>query len=294
MPSLTSRVGLPLFVACSIAGLSHGQTSSVQFRIVERTGQASVSQSDNVVDLAVQARSTGHALNSFGFHVRISGEPEAYGTLARGAISNLDGTYTSSVGVTSSVGRGGLAAQYTFLAQINPRFNGVINEDVNVFANGPDQEILLVTGTVGGSSLLRTPGMDNDADGFPDAWSGNGGGVTPPYWTFAPLDSAISGPYFARNEFIDLYHFRYTVTNLTSRTLHFTLENLTTTTFDQLIYNLGTWGPLGGNRAITGIEPLDIGVNSPIPEPAVVFVVLFAFPANLRRRRVDASRRARP
>ena len=152
-----SRDLFPALAVVLCAPGAFGQT--VQFRLVERTGQTQASPADNVLDLAVQAKVTGANLGAFGFDMRIAGEAEGRGALDRGSINNPDGTYDTSFGVTSTVGRGGIARQYSYLATVNSSFNGLINTSGGTFTNGPDQEIGLVAGFVQSTPLVSTPGM---------------------------------------------------------------------------------------------------------------------------------------
>jgi hypothetical protein len=264
----------------------------VQFRVIERTGQTTASAADNVLDLAVQMMSPEYSVRDFGFNIRIAGEPESSGTLQRSAISEVDGTYSTSLAVNSTLGRGGLASQYTYFAGINPAFNGSINQSSSLYSNGPDQEILLVAGVAAGSGLLRTPGMDTDGDGNPDTWSGNGGGTIPPVSTVVSLDTALAGPYFGFGQFIDVYHFRYTLSTMTPRVLRFELASVVADTGVDVQYVDGLWGvrtsyvdPAGQGNADRSWLPLEISV---IPAPPVAMLVLagLGLGAGVRRRMV--------
>ena len=235
---LTTAVALAAYCGC---GVTAAQT--VEFRIVEREGQTAISSSaDAVLNMAVQARivggvggAHGTALGNFSFDIVMPGEPDSFGTLAKCLITNLDGTYATTISVIGSVGRGGLARQYTYLAGVNGGFNGLINVSGGTFTNTPVQEIGLVTGSSAGTALLSTPGIDADADGNPDTWPGTG--------TTATLDPAIGATYFGvGGGWIDVYRFRYTATNLTSRTLRFELRGTTTQTFTGLLLSNGIWG----------------------------------------------------
>jgi hypothetical protein len=220
---------------------------TVEFRIVEKTGQAIITPNNATVDLAVQVRITGgSAIGMCGMSLVISGEPDSYGDLARDRIMS-SGTgvyYTGSPESNTTVGQGGLARQYTYLAGIDPRFNGVINGAVSEFDNTPgNQEIYSIVGVAAGSGLLGTPGVDVDGDGNPDTWSGNGGGTSPSDGATATINSTIAASYFAQGEFIDVYRFRYTVTNFSSaRVLHFGFVELPTAqAFSQFRCEYGLW-----------------------------------------------------
>src|SRR6185369_6657623 len=150
-------------------------------------------------------------MGAFSFDsLSLVGELEAWGQLARCQIMNDDGTYFSGFAISSSVGRGGLSRTYAYDAQLDARFNGVINVSAGTFTNGPNQEIGIVAGASANAALLQTPGIDADSDGNPDAWPGNGTGNTPPQGTVVNVDPAITQAYFCRGQFIDVYRFRYT------------------------------------------------------------------------------------
>lgn len=259
-----------------------GQT--VQFRVVERTGQSQANPADNVLDLAVQARFTGRNLGGFYFDVKIPGESESRGTFARANISNVDGTYDPSFGIGNTVGRSGLSRQFSYFATVNPNFNGLINQSAGTFTNTPDQEIGLITAYVQGNPLLGTPGIDTDGDGNPDTWSGNGLGLPPIAGTTAALNGAAAGPYFGSAQFIDVYRFRYTVSDLTPRNLHFQLNAIVGQQFTQLVYSGGIWGAQNTTTASTAISstPLDISV---VPAPAGAGLLGLAGLLAARRRR---------
>lgn len=292
MSPLLTRAGLccVAFVVASDASAQTLPRGHVQFRIVERTGQTAASAADNVLDFAVQMMSPEYSVANFTFNIRIIGEAESRGTLQRGAISEVDGTYGTSLAVTSVVTRGGLASQYAYLAGINASFNGVINQSAVSATNGPDQEIFLIAGSAIGSALLRTPGMDSDGDGNPDTWSGNGSGASPLDNTFVPLDPALAGPYFGFGQFIDVYHFRYTVSDLTARTLHLALGATDGSTGVNLRYDSNLWGI---NRSYTGniqganadfsALPLDIAVL-PAPPAAIFAFTALGLSVGVRRR----------
>lgn len=244
-----------LAVAALAASVGSAFGQSVEFRIVERTGRTAVTGlADAELNLAVQARVLGttlpYALGAFSFDVHIVGEPESNGTLARGLISNPDHTYTTVIGTSASIGRGGVASQFSYLAGVNPSFNGVINLSSGTFINGPDQEIGLITGSAFAQSLLNTPGLDADSDNNPDTWTGNGSGATPASGTTAPLDPAIGPVYFGSGAtWIDVYRFRYTVTNFPARTLVFRLESKAAAIRPDLKFSNGVWGMPGINGA---------------------------------------------
>jgi hypothetical protein len=269
-------------VVCAPTVLSQ----TVEFRIVERTGQTQASSADNVLDLAVQARFNGtNSLGGFYFDLRLPGELESRGTLQRGAVSNADGTYDPTFGVGSTIGRAGLPRQYAYFATVNPNFNGLINQSAGTFTNTADQEIGLITAFAQGPSLLGTPGVDADSDGNPDSWSGNGSGTPPPNLATAPLPAAISSAYFAHNQFIDVYRFRYTLSDFTARTLQLRVNNIVGQQFTQFVFSSGQWGAQNSTTATTAIvsSGLDITV---VPAPAALVLLTGAGLAGARRRRV--------
>jgi hypothetical protein len=259
-----------------------GQT--VEFRIVERTGQTQVTPLDNEVNLAVQARVTGRSLSGFSFDIRIAGEAESQGTLERGNISNTDGTYDPGLGVGATVGRSGLARQYSYFGALNASFNGLINQSAGTFTNTADQEIGLVTGFVSGSPLLGTPGIDTDGDGNPDTWSGNGLGVPPVSGATAGLNPTAGALYFASEQFVDVYRFRYTASDLSGRVLHFQLGTMVARQFTQFVYGTGQWGAQSAATAGTAITSSGLNIEV-IPAPAGACVLGLAGLVWARRRR---------
>jgi hypothetical protein len=236
----------PLAIAAALACVSGSALAqSVEFRVVERRAQKQVTPpfTDNVLDFAVQARVVGApdtGLGQFQFNIHLVGEPEASGTLTRVLISNTDGTYaTNGFSNNGTVGRGGIAAPYSYLAGISAFFNGLINTSGGSFTNGPDQEILAITGSPTGNAMLLV--TDLNGDGNPDTWPGTG--------TAAPLDVALANTYFAANgNFIDLYHFKYTLSDTTTqRSITVTLEALSAQTFTSWVFTNGVWGPVQSN-----------------------------------------------
>ncbi len=257
------------FVTAAMAAGAAAQT--VEFRVVERTGRAVVTgPGDAELNLAVQGRVVGGsgltALAGFSFNIRLVGEPESAGILERGLISNVDHTYTSAIGVSSVVGRGGVASTYTYLAAINPSFNGSINRTSGTFVNGPDQEIGLVTGDALGQSLLGTPGVDADSDGNPDTWVGNGTGGTPTSGTLVALDPAIGSEYFgASGAWIDVYRLRYVIGSFAARTLVFRLERISAATCSGLTFTAGVWGATGDSHPVISASELTISLANSGP-----------------------------
>lgn len=270
-----------IVVVC--ASSSFAQT--VEYRVVERTGQTVANALDNVLDFAVQARVNGSgSLGAFYFDMRILGEAESRGTLQRGGISNIDGTYDPAISTGSVVGRHGAARQYSYFGTVNQNFNGVINSSSGTFTNTPDQEIGLITGVVQGSPMLQTPGLDTNGDGHPDTWSGNGSGTTPTNGTTASLNPAAATAYFANNQFVDLYRFRYTLTDLSARTLQIRPLNAIAEQFTQFVFVSGQWGAQNTLTASAALQVTGIDI-SVVPAPGAAFLLGVGALATSRRRR---------
>ena len=271
------------FAAASGASAAFGQ--SVNFRVVERTGQTVANAADSELDFAVQARCIGLSLSRFTFNIHMPGEAESRGVLARGNISNVDGTYDSSITAGASVGRAGIARQYSYLATINPSFNGAINQSAGSFTNTPDQEIGLIAASAQGTPTLGAPGIDTDGDGNPDTWPGNGTGATPAPGATAPVNPSAALAYFANSstQYVDVYRFRYSVTDLSSRNLHVQLDAILAQVFDNWIYDTGLWGAnTTGQASPQTMTALDIQV---VPAPAGAALLGLAGIVGARRRR---------
>jgi hypothetical protein len=253
--------GVAICAVVSFAGAASAAT--VDFRIVERRGQTSwdpfIVQSsplnDNILNLAVQARVRGGALNeslgNFAFNIIMPGEAETDGTLTKGAISNTDGTYNTSAtqyNNSSTIGRGGLSAIYSYLAGIGSDFNGLINLSGGNWTQTPNQDIGKITGSPTGGSLLllADPAMTSN----PATYPGTG--------TTAPLDPAIANTYLAANgNWVDVYHFNYTITSQALRGFHFTLDSTSAQTFTSLSLVNSVWGadaPLNAQVTATGLD----------------------------------------
>jgi hypothetical protein len=271
------------------AGTIHAQ--SVEFRIVERQGQTIIPvpagatpTTDAVLNYAVQARVLGGTadqfLGTFSFDIVAPGEADSSGTLTRLLTSNADGTYAANTAQanSSTIGRGGLAAIYTYLAGIGPTFNGIINASGGTFTNTPgNQEIGLVTGAPIGNSLLLL--ADGNGDGNPDTYPGTG--------TTAPIDPTIASTYLgAGGSFVDVYRFKYTVSNLVDpRLITFTLANLTAQIgSDGLAFSNGAWGPASQHNAATTLTNSTVIVLFPAPGAGAAFMLGCGW-AGARRRR---------
>jgi hypothetical protein len=147
--------------ACAVVGLvgfgGASNAQSVQFRLIERTGQTAFNSSDSLLEIAVQVRVTGGNLGGFNFDIH-TGDAEARGTLSRARISNSDHTYFSGSpwAPNSSVGTGGVASTFSYLAGINSSFNGLINVSGGSFTNNPNEnEIGLIAGAAGNAGHRR-------------------------------------------------------------------------------------------------------------------------------------------
>lgn len=266
---------LGIGLGCLCAG-AHAQ--QVQFEFYERTGQTLVSPADSLLEIGVRARVMGGAsLGGFGFNI-ISNDAEGNGTLAKARIT-VNGAYvpnSSAWAASASTGAGGVwggvPSTYSYLAGISANFQGLINLSGGTFTNNPSiNEIGLIAGVATGNALLGVPGMDDDGDNIPDTAPSNGAGSSQNN-EIAPLNPSLAGPYFGNGQFVDVYHFRYTVTNFAPRQLVFTLEDLGAQVFNQLLYNNGAWGsansvvPSGQIASST----LSIG-TTPAPGCAVLF-----------------------
>jgi hypothetical protein len=266
MKSLVTAMAL-----VAAAGAANAQVPAVQFQIVERQGQSSIPNpptgttvADNVLNFAIQARVTGGTatdfLGNFSFDIVASGESDSNGTLTKLLTSNLDGSYAANTTQTNSsaVGRGGLPAIYTYLAGINPNFNGLINTSGGTFTNtAGSQEIGLVTGSPTGNALLLL--TDTAGSGAPDTYPGSG--------NTAPIDPTIASTYMgAGGNFVDVYRFKYTVSDVTTaRNITFTLANLTAQIGNSLLLSNGVWGPVQANAGATstGVTVNVVGVPAP-------------------------------
>jgi hypothetical protein len=248
-----------------------------------------VNGSDSLLELAVQARVTGGALGAFSFDIAIPGEADTNGTLERARIntslSNHAYFNSGAWAAGTSIGVHGMAYPYTFLASTggpSAAFNGVINTSTATFTNNPnDQEIGLIVGRVMGDPLLHTPGIGGDGDGVPDTYVSG---------TTAALDATAAANYFGAGQFIDVYRFRYTVTNLAPRNLSFIIRNVLAENFTQLTNNGNLWGAQDSTVASGDIHgaPLSAtvtGFSLFIPSPATGAVLGMGGLVALRRRR---------
>jgi MYXO-CTERM domain-containing protein len=278
-------------MACVLAGVAgSAMATQVEFRLVERRGQTawnsgqptSVPLNDNILNLAVQARVVNggqdEALGNFGFDITTN-EAQTDGTLNYARISNLDGTYNTGATQYAStlgsvVGQSGLATGYAYLAGINPNFNGLINASGGSFTDNPAiHEIGLVTGSPTGNSLLLI--TDTMGAGAPDTYPGTG--------STAPLDHALADQYFAADgNWIDVYHFNYTILSNAIRQIHFNLNNAQAQTFNGLALANGVWGPNSPTNATTTSAGVDISVT---PAPGAAALLGLGGLVAARRRR---------
>jgi len=279
-----NRICVSAVALLAMAGAANAQV--VEFRLYERTGQASASSADALLEIGVQARVIGSNLGTFNFDIH-TGDSQTGGSAARARISVAGvGTYVSNAaawGANSVVGTGGIAATFSYLAGINPNFNGLINLSGGSFVDNPaENEIGLVAGSATGTALLGVPGMDPDGESNPATWAGYGVGGTPNSGETAPLDPSLAPTYFANGQFIDLYHFRYTVTDFTARTLNFTLGDLSAQVFQQLLFSNGAWGTQ--NLAPSSISSSGLQINV-VPTPASAALMGLGGLVIARRRR---------
>ncbi len=282
-----------VLMACIIAGVAGAaQAATVEFRIVERRSQVawnpfiaqSIPLNDAVLNFAVQARVvgvTGEALGNFGFNI-LSNEAESAGTLARAKISIAGtGSYDNvSFANNATLGAGGLASPYTYLASINGAFNGVINGNSGSWTQTPFGDIGLVTGSpTGGAGLLATgPAGGVDGGGFsvPDSWVSG---------TTALLDPAIGTASFGANgNFIDVYRFNYTMLSTASRVVTFSLGGINAQTFTSLSASDHVWGPASPLDATAIINtPASVSV---VPAPGAMALLGLGGLIAARRRRM--------
>jgi len=279
-------------MACILAGAvgSAAQATNVEFRILERRGQTAwnpfstqtVPGNDNVLNFTVQARvvggTPGEALGNFGFDI-VSNEAQGNGTLAKARITtagtpNYD-TSAAQYGSNATVGTGGLAGSYAYLASVNPNFNGLINASGGSFTENPAvNDLGLVTGSpTAGFLLLST---DSDGDGNPDTYSGSG--------STAPLDPALADQFFAADgNWLSMYNFNYTVSNTSSRVINFSLANVQAQTFHDLALANSVWGP---NNPVNAMQISAAGINIPVsPAPGAAALLGLGGLVAARRRR---------
>lgn len=276
---MKKSVILSAAIVAALAGSALAQ--SVEFRIMQRpaggAGQATgdVSSTENIKNFAVQARVVGgsasQGLGNFSFNIVMDGEAESNGTLTRIRTSNADGTYNNNTAnnPNQTVGQGGLAGQYSYLAGLSAAFNGVLNANSGAWTQTAFQDIGLVTGAPIGTGLLAV--TDVDGDGAPDTGTN-------------AVDSTIANTYFgAGGNWVDLYRFRYTVTNFAGRTVNVGLTGLSAQVFTNLQESGGNWGP-DAPTSITAVSGTGTSFNV-IPAPASAALLGLGGLVAARRRR---------
>lgn len=270
------HMGVAGCVLLAVAGSAAAQNGTVDFRIRELTGQATITSSaDAVLDFVVEARvsnALNRGLGDWSFNVVIQNEAENRGTLARLRINQGDGSLFTGAPTTSTSAGGvaGVASQYRYLVGLNSAFNGVINASSGTFVNNPlEQEIGLVAGSARGATLANTGIIVDNGSGFAPA-------------TGQDYIDAINGYFGANGNYVQLYRFRYTVTDLTTRNYAFELEAVTAATFANLVpagtdYSADT---TGGAAAVT-----TSGFHIIFPAPATAPLLGLGGLAIARRRR---------
>lgn len=275
------------FACCVVAvcGVTCGAGAAlVDVRIVERTGQMVADAADPQLDFAVQVRvnSSTRALASPTFPIRLFGESQSHGQLSFGRISRRDDrTYTPEVGGPAPAFESGLAAQYRWQADLNSAFNGLINASGGSWTQTPDQDIGLIGGRSIGERLLGTPGLDTDGDGHPD--------TAAPGATRVNMPEDIQRDYFAKQNWIDVYRFRYRVTDLTPRSLDVRIfEDPLVLTFDlfngEIFFANGVW-----TMRFETIQRSEISIvnwtGMVVPAPSGAAMILLGMASGVRRRR---------
>lgn len=281
-------------VAAGLTPVVDVRAQTVEMRIVERRGQnhwftsspLTVPGNDNVLDFAVQARvvsgTPGLGIGLFSFNISTtSSESESRGTLERAIISNTDGTYVTGptqYGPNATVGRGGLAAMYSYLAGLTGDLNGVINTSNGTYTNNPlEQDIGKVTGGPLGAPMLLL--ADPNGTGNPATYPGTG--------TTAPLDANLANLYLGGNgNFVDLYHFRYVISaGSPDRILSFGLNGASAQVFSTFGRSDGLWGPIDAITVPTSVgSGVSFFVGIP-PSPGTAATFALACACTVRRRR---------
>lgn len=279
------RVSSHVAVMASVLGVG-AQCAQAQYkvelRIIERTGQTVADPGDNTLDFAVQARVTNDSTRMFGgvnLRVQMPGEAQGRGTLTRGIISNTDGTYSNAFGTSAPGTVSGLAAQYRHLVSLNSGFNGGVNTSVGPELQDPAmQDIVGIAPYSAGESLTGVPGLFtfDENTGEPIGPAGN------------QVPAAIGDQYFgARGNWVDIYRFRYIVTDLTSRTVQVTpWAGTTISTFSQLALQDTLWGTQITTDQRTGNNLALFGTSfEVIPAPASGALLGLGAMVAIRRRR---------
>lgn len=244
-----------VIVACVLAGLAgSAQAATVEFRLVERQGRSSFTPDivgfSNQLNFSVEARvvggAVGESLGNFSFNLT-SNEGDfntnPTGTLfSQAAISTIAGQYDpTNYNDQASVGRGGLAHQYSYLAGINPNFNGLIDSSGGAWTESTTlADIGLVTGAPIGGPML-------------DLFSTNGNRpATQPssLATTATMDVALAHQYLGATnvgggdgDWIAIYNFNATLQSNATRAMVVTLGGVQAQTFTSWAKANGVWGP---------------------------------------------------
>lgn len=284
MRTRTPRAGFGLLGCLCVVGLCTGSATAqarFEYQIVERTGQTLVDPTDNVLDFAVRVRVTNSSTAMYaggGLMIQMPGESQASGMLARGIISNTDGTYSSALGVSAPGTLSGVAASYRYLIGLNSAFNGGINANVGPALHNPAiQDIVGISPFPGGDGLVNTPGLFtfDPNTGEPIAPAGN------------TVPQAIGNQYFgARGNWIDIYRFRYTVTNFTPRTVPVNpLPDGNGKWFSQLSLVESIWGAQTLGNDVEPSRVTNFGTTfQVIPAPASALALGFSALVIRRRR----------
>lgn len=256
----------------------------VEMRIVERTGQLVADAADSQLDFAVQVRvnSSAYVLSGAGFGLRLFGEAQTRGQFSFGRISRIDDhTYTPEIGGFAPGFESGVAAQYRFLVDLNSGFNGLINASGGSWTQTPDQDIGLVGARSGGARFLQTPRMDTDGDEQPD--------TAAPGATTAIIPENIRRDYFATENWIDVYRFRYRVIDLTPRALDLRVADIPTSldisvASGEIRFVNGLWG-----QTVQTVPHSEVSIvnwqGTVVPAPAATGMLLFCAAFGRRRPR---------
>jgi hypothetical protein len=282
----------------ALAGAAHAQPVQLGFRTRTNVIPTVSGAATAVIDIAVTAHVTGgRALAGFDFDIGLAGESQSWGTLQVARIRNTGNTAYNPDGAAwpagAAVGQFGVAASYSYLPGLQPpKFNGNVNSSIGTFTDNPNEhEIGLIGGLSSGNALLQTPGVDDDGtlgfDNNPDTWAGPAGGIPTEGDAFGPnaaLSPAVGSAYFAQGSTIDIYHFKYTVTNFTERDIVFQIRNAHASTFSQFQFSYANdiWGIDSTAENTVGTNSMTIHVT---PTPSTVALLGLGGLVAVRRRR---------
>lgn len=260
-----------MLAACSTC---FGQ-ATVEMRIVEMSGRTKwyPFNGSSVLNYSIQARVLGGSpaigLGDWGFSLRLAGELEGQGALTRLRINNPDGSVYTDPPTTSFLGGAavGVAVQYRYLVGLSSTFNGVINLSWGAYTNGPDQEILGIVGSVRGAGL-EPGGIITCVPDPLDPMNNVVCSITPQ----PQFQQAMEARFGANANWVELYRFRYTMSNLTPRTFTPTLVNPFAATFESLVpagadFSANT---AGGTALVSlvDIQPFQVGPDDVFVLPA--------------------------